>query len=157
MSVRLRARSLLLIPVFLAAVAAHPGLARATGVDFWSVREAKAELAAIAAHNRVLADRDDTILRRMTIKESLIADLIAGRADLADVVARFEELHADEPAYQEVMRALVPGDSDQERSARNVIAYATHRVADPAARADLGCRLEAEYARLRDAGPPDVR
>jgi hypothetical protein len=155
-STRLRARSLLLVPAFLAAVAAHPGLARATGVDFWNLSQVRAELAATVAHNQALAARDDTILRRLTIKEDLIAELIAGRANLADVTARFREMNADEPAYQEVMRALVPGDTDLERSARNVIDYATPRVTDPAARAALSRRVVAEFARLRDAGPPAV-
>jgi hypothetical protein len=154
---RLRARVLWLVPALLVAAAAHPGLARAAGVDFWNAARAEADLAEAAATDRALADRDDTILRRIAIKESLITDLIAGRATLAEVAARFLELNEDEPGYLLVLRSAVPGDSDLERSARNVIDYVSHRVTDPARLADLRHRLEADLARMQDADHPAVR
>jgi hypothetical protein len=154
--VSVRLRVLWLVPALLAAAAAHPGLARAAGVDFWNVDQARAELAEAAAADRALADRDDAILRRIAIKESLIADLIAGRTTLAETAARFLELNEGEPGYLVVLRSAVPGDSDLERAARNVIDYATDRVADPAGRDDLRHRLEADLARLQDADHPAV-
>lgn len=157
MSGRLRARALWLVPALLVAAAAHPGLARTAGVDFWNTARAEADLAEATAHARTLADRDDTILRRIAIKESLIAELIAGRATLAEVAARFLELNEDEPGYLLILRSAVPGDSDLERSARNVIDYAAHRVTDPAHQTDLRHRLEAELDRLQDADHPTVR
>ncbi|MBN9522781.1 hypothetical protein J0H58_30390 [bacterium] len=155
MSVRLRV--LWLVPGFLAVVAvAHPGLVRAAGVDFWTVGEARAELAEAAATDRALDERHDAILRRIAIKEALITDLIAGRLSLAEVAARFLELNEDEPGYLVVLRSAVPGDSDLERSARNVIDYVGERVPDPAHRADFRRRLEADLTRLQDAHYPAV-
>jgi hypothetical protein len=133
-----RARVLCLAVALTAA--ASPALARA---GFWPAADARAELAALEARAETLADRDDTILRRIRIKEELVADLVAGRATLADVSAQFLELNADEPVYLDVLRATVPGDSDAERAARNVVEYAVPR-ADPAARPELRRRLEAE-------------
>ncbi len=153
MSVRLRV--LWLAPAFLAIVAVlHPGLARAAGVDFWNIGQARAELAQAAATDRALAERDDTILRRIAIKETLVTELIAGRLGLAEVAARFLELHEDEPGHLAVLRSAVPGDSDLERSARNVIDYVGERASDPSHRADLGRRLEADLTRLQGADHP---
>ncbi len=157
MSTRLRVRVVLPVVVFAAVVAVHPGLARAAGVDFWNLAEARADLAAEAEVSEELADRDDVVLRRIVVKEALTADLVAGRADLPAVAARFLELAADEPTYLDMLHTSVPGDSDLERAARNVIDYAGWRVSDPTARAALRDRLESELHRLQDADHPAVR
>lgn len=155
MSVRLRV--LWLVPAVLAvAVVLHPGLVRAAGVDFWSVAQARAEIAEATATDRALAERDDTILRRIAIKEALVTELIAGRLTLAEAAARFLELHEDEPGHLAVLRSSVPGDTDLERSARNVIDYVGERVPDQTHRSDLCSRLEADLARLHDADRPAV-
>jgi hypothetical protein len=156
-SSRLRVRFVLVVAALAAVVAANPNLARAAGVDFWNLGEARAALAAATEESVALSHRDDTVLRRIVIKEDLVADLLAGRTDLAAVAARFLELNADEPAYLEVLRASVRGDSDLERSARNVIEYCGQRVSDPAAFAALQTRLEAELERMQDADHPAVR
>ncbi len=156
MSIRLHARSLGLVAVFLTVAVACPGLARA-GVDFWDIDNARADLTETSAEARELAVRDDSVMRRIAIKEELITDLIAGRASLADVSARFLELNADEPGYLDVLCATVPGDSDAERAARNVIDYTGPRISSPAARADLRIRLEAELAHMQDANHSGAR
>lgn len=157
MSFRPRARALWLVPALLAAAAAHPGLAHAAGLDFWNLADVRADLNAAVAANAVLDDRDAVILHRITIKEDLIAALVAGDADLAAVAARFLDLNADEPTYLAIIRGETPGDSDLERSAHNVVRYATDRVADPAARAALGRRLAAELAGLQHPDHPARR
>lgn len=151
MSTRFRVRVVLPALVLIAVVVAHPGLARAAGVDFWNFADARATLAAEAAHSTVLNDRDEVILRRIVVKEDLVESLVAGRTDLATVAARFLELNADEPAYLNVLRLSVRGDSDLERAARNVIDYCGPRVADPAARAAVLARLESQLERMQDA------
>lgn len=146
-----RFRVVLLVALLAAGVVLHPGLARAAGVDFWNLADARAALTAEAEQAAALADRDDAILRRIVIKEDLADDLTAGRAGLAAVAARFLELNADELAYLHVLRVSVRGASDRARAARNVIDYCAARVEDPAARAALQARLEAELARMPDA------
>jgi len=148
---RLRVRFVLPAVVLGAVVVLHPGLARAAGVDFWNLADARAELATAAENTVVLTHRDDTILRRIVIKEDLVAGLVASLSDLAKVAAEFLELNADESAHLDYLRTHVPGDSDLERSARNVIDYAASRTADETARERLVRRLEAELARMQDA------
>lgn len=148
MSIRLRA--LWLIPAFLAVAAVHPSFARAAGVDFWNLDDARADLADATAQRDALADHDDVILRRIAIKEDLIAALLAGKTDLPAVAARFLELNANEPAYMEVLRTTIPGDSDLERSAHNVIDYAVTRTSDPAEKAAVAARLRAALDRMQD-------
>lgn len=148
MSIRLRA--LWLIPAFLFAAAAHPSFARAAGVDFWNLDEARADLADAAAQSHALADHDDVILRRIAIKEDLIAALLAGTTDLPATAARFLELNENEPAYMQVLRTTTPGDSDLERSAHNVIVYALARTPDPVEKAAVAARLRADLDRMQD-------
>lgn len=157
MSTRFRVRLVLPVVALAAVVVLHPTLARAAGIDFWNLADARAALAAEADHAAELADRDDVVMRRIVIKEGLAEELVAGRTDLATVAARFLELSADEPAYLDALRTSVRGDSDLERAARNVIEYTERRVTDPAALAALRTRLEAELARLQDADHPAVR
>lgn len=125
--------------------------ALAAGANYWTAAAARAALSAETEHAAALTERDDAILRRIVIKEDLADELTAGRAALAEVAERFEELSADEPAHQYILRTSVRGDSDRERAARNVIEYCAARVSDPAARAALQARLEAELALLPDA------
>lgn len=157
MTIRFRVRFVLPAVALAAVVVLHPTLARAAGVDFWNLADARAALAAESDHAAELAVRDDTIMRRIVIKESLTDDLAAGRTDLATVAARFLELHADEPAYLDAIRNSVPGDSDLERAAWNVIEYTERRVHDPHALAALRTRLEADLQRLQDADHPAAR
>lgn len=153
MTSRVRVRFLLLTAALGGVVVMHPGLARAAGVDFWNLADARAELATAAEQTVVLTGRDDTILRRIVIKEDLVDGVVAGRTDLAKVAAEFLELNADAPAHLDYLRTHVRGDSDLERSARNVIDYAASRTADVDARERLVRRLEAELARMQDADP----
>lgn len=157
MSIRPRVRFVLSAVALAAVVVLHPTLARAAGIDFWNLADARAALAAEADHAVVLADRDDVVMRRIVIKEHLTDELAAGRTTVATVAARFLELSADEPAYLDLLRTSVRGDSDLERAGRNVIEYTERRVPDPAARAALRARLEAELDRLQDADHPAAR
>lgn len=154
---RFRVRFALLTVAFVAVVGLHPGLARAAGVDFWNLADARADLDAETEHAAVLADRDDAILRRIVIKENLAAELAAGRTNLAAVAARFLDLSADDTTYLNVLRTSIPGDSDLERAARNVIDYTERCVPDGADRAALRARLDAELERLQDADHPTAR
>jgi hypothetical protein len=92
------------------------------------------------------------ILARIAVKQALIDHLIAGRATLADVSARFLELNRPRPAYMAGIRRNHPGQSDEESQARNVIACALVQIESPAEQSRLQSRLEAEFAALF---PPD--
>lgn len=60
---------------------------------------------------------------RIAYKDSLIRELVAGRATLAQVSDEFLRLNEGEPAAMFVLRTRYPGSGDEERSACNVISF----------------------------------
>jgi hypothetical protein len=138
------------------ALVAGPGLARVVGLDGWDVRKhEQAHREAVESAHRLSA-ADALVWERIAIKEALVADLIDGRATLAEVTAQFTVLNQSRPDYLDIIRATTPGDTDEERMARNVIDHVRHRVADPAKRDRLRCRLECELADLLRNLAPDT-
>lgn len=94
---------------------------------------------------------DQEVRRRIQIKESLIHQLIAGRTTLEEVTTQFLMMNQCRPGYMAVIRASYPGDSDEERTARNVIGYATVELsgASETERAEVLTRLEGEFECIR--------
>jgi hypothetical protein len=90
---------------------------------------------------------------RIAYKDSLIRELVAGRATLAQVSDEFLRLNEEEPASLEVLRRCYPGPGDEERSAHNVLGYVLRfqLPADEAAR--VLDRLGREFAE-RFGHPP---
>jgi hypothetical protein len=148
---------LLLLAGVLGLAAAGIGTARPSwstdiGLDFWSVPALKARMAEDRQFASELATRDDRVLRRIAVKETLIADLVAGRAGLVETAAQFRALNAGQHGYAVVIRSLYPNTSDDERLCRNVISYVeTYAEADEDGRA-LVYRLTEEMNRLKAAG-----
>ncbi len=129
----------------------HPTLARAIGVDVWNVPALNAELRATTEESGRLDAEDDDVRRRIEVKESLVVELIAGRVSLTEVTDRFTALDETRPANLAMVRDRFPGDTDHEKMARNVIAYALPRAADHQ-RAALANRLDAELRHSLAAG-----
>jgi hypothetical protein len=128
-------------------LAVHPTWARALGADVWNLPALKEQVRESAAEGDRLADEDSDVLRRIAIKEGIIADLIAGRSTLAEATDRFTELNAARPEYVQSLRESFPGTTDQEKFARNVISFALSRAALPE-RAALSSRLEGELRQM---------
>jgi hypothetical protein len=156
-----RLAALAALPVGAVVVAAGlaPGWAAAVGLDVWNVPALREEARAETERSEVLAAEDEDIRRRIEVKEALVADLIAGRAALAGVAARFLDLNEDRPEYMAAVRANYPGDTDLERTARNVIEYTAGRLAGepPARRAEVAERLESEFRALDSPHPVGTR
>lgn len=146
-----RPRLLTALAVTAAVLAGHPTLARSVGMDVWNVPELRQQLDNASGENRRLNTEDDIVLQRIARKETIVRELIAGRATLADATALFGELNAARPLALEAVRDAYPGATDQEKTARNVIAYALGR-ATGADRGALSRRLEAELQQMT-AGP----
>lgn len=142
-----RPRMLTALTVSAAVLAGHPTLARSVGMDVWNVPELQQQLDNASGESHRLSTEDDIVLQRIAKKETIVKELIAGRATLADATARFGELNAARPLALETVRDAYPGATDQEKTARNVIAYALGRtpVAD---RGALSRRLEAELQQM---------
>lgn len=130
--------------------AAHPTWAKSLGLDVWDVPTMGEELRAGAEADRKLSDQSTEVRRRIVVKDAIIADLLARRITLVEATEQFTALNASRPEYLEIIRLAYPGETDQEKFARNVIAFA-HMRAAPDRRADLDARLERELQDMTGA------
>ena len=84
--------------------------------------------------DRARLERESVLLaNRISVKESLMDDLIAGRLTLLAVSEQFAELNSDEGSLV-MIRQHFAGDNDLERNANNVLSYAELRVRHPSAK-----------------------
>jgi hypothetical protein len=136
---------LLLAPV--AAVIAAPEWVDSVGLDVFGVQAFQQELNNELERERDLEVTSEEVRRRIEIKESLIAELIAGRRSLTEVSARFLELNRERPDYMESIRSTYPGNTDEERSVSNVLSYVEAELAgdDSPRAAEVMTRIMAEY------------
>ena len=122
---------------FASLVVANPSWAKSVGLDVWNVPELEEELAAAARDRERMDGVNTTLLNRIAAKEAVIAELIAGRATLAEATSEFLSLNADRPEHLQMMRSAYPNRTDEERAALNVIDYVAQRVADSTRRDDI--------------------
>jgi hypothetical protein len=100
----------------------------------------------------------DDLLRRslpcIHEKHRLAVALVEGRLTLLGAAARFRDLNRENPGLNwERFRRAYPGDSDDERCCRQVIAYIREEMHDhPGADPALPGRLEAEFRDLLSRG-----
>jgi hypothetical protein len=140
----------LVLLVLVGAVAANPTWAAALGIDVWNLPALRERLETDAERSRSFDHQSAEIRRRIDLKDQLVADLIAGRNTLADVTQEFLALNRDQPGYATTLQASFPGQTDEERTARNVLFYVSQRVGHlpPDRRAEVTARLDGELARL---------
>jgi hypothetical protein len=110
-----------------------------------------------------LGDANRVCMRRIAIKEQLVADLIADRITLARATAEFLILNRSDEACSTVLRRTFPGRTDFERTAHSVLAHVEGQLSTsaPAARDRVNVRLALQMADLVDAAglpaDPDLR
>ncbi len=87
------------------------------------------------------------IVRRIEIKDALIAELISGRTTLVEVTKQFLILNQSRPEYMTVIRASFPGSTDEEKTAHNVIGYIRGELshASPVHQSQVLTRLKIEF------------
>jgi hypothetical protein len=92
--------------------------------------------------------------RRAAEKQALARAVIAGRLPWPKAAARFRDLNVQPPAFPwEAFRQTYPGDSDDERHAREVIQFVRQEVQlRPGADRAVPERLEAELQGLLEHG-----
>ena len=138
-----RFRVPVLIGLVLVAVAVgHPnGLAAAYELPLLTQ-----ELQQLKEDRSRLEQESVVVSNRMAVKEALIEDLIAGRITLMVVAERFAEMNS-EGSNAEIIRNHYAGESDLERNAHNVLAYAEPRVNHPSAKELLMRELNHQFRR----------
>jgi hypothetical protein len=96
-----------------------------------------------------LQNHFDGVTRRIALKEAVAADLAEGRFGLMAAAARFRALNSRGGSNADILRAMFPDMSDDERVCWNVIAFVEGaKVTGEAA----GCRLRLELLILKAAG-----
>jgi hypothetical protein len=68
---------------------------------------------------------DDTLAagRRTDFKSEVVADLVAGRVTAAEARARFLEVNRADPQALEYLRAELPGETDEDRAAYQLVLF----------------------------------
>jgi len=136
----------LVLPVFAVAVV-HPNWAQSLGADVWNVPALNDQVREAANESNRLDAEDGDVRQRIELKETLIDELLAGRATLTETTEKFMTLNSTRPQYMAVIRASYPGETDQEKMAQNVISFVLTRA--PAERQDAVVRqLEAELRQM---------
>ncbi len=131
---------------------ARPSWVADAGLDFWNVPALKARLAQDQRAAAELDARDDRVMRRIAVKEVLIADVVAGKVGLIEAAAQFRAMNAGSHGYAVVIRSLYPNMSDDERVCRNVIDYVQSYVEGDEDGRALIHRLTEDLNQLKAAG-----
>jgi hypothetical protein len=97
------------------------------------------------ALSRDLDDRLRTAKLRVEYKEELIGRLVGGRLTLDEVTGEFLRLNREYPQALAVVRLYHRGSGDEEKTARNVLAYVRCRPLPADAKARVLARLEREF------------
>ena len=131
------------------AVAGNPTWEAAVGLDVWNLPALHAHLKVVAEKRRAFEAQDAELLQRIELKERLIANLVDGRATFAEVTSDFLTLNRGRPRNSLPRPAGSAGQTEEERTARDVVAYAALRTdhLPPARRAVVMAGLEAELSR----------
>lgn len=137
-------------------VADRSGWASAAGADVWNLPKLNHELEEYQQTETRLDAVYDSVADRITVKEAVTAELIAGRMTLADATERFERINQDSPESVAVIQLSHPDADPRELAARNVLNFVlAYRYDSPATRSAATDRVVAEFARLfpaADAG-----
>lgn len=126
----------------------------ATGADVANWADLSDE--AMADESRKLEGQRAVVEARIEYKEALLAELAAGRTTLPAVAAAFLRVNQDDAVCLGVVQTHYPGRSDEEKSARNVLDYASGRVMPAGPKAAFLARLAAEFAAAYPAAPADL-
>lgn len=88
------------------------------------------------------------LMERIALKDSMVMELVAGRATLAEITARFQQLNADVPGTRDVLLTRYPGLGEEERAAMNVLDHVAGADLPNDVTAATIRRLAAEYHRV---------
>jgi hypothetical protein len=130
------------------------------GLDWWSLPELYRRQEAGQKQAAALEQTCQDLLQRNAAKEHVIEELLAERLTLFQAAACFDCLNHEPPECAADCRRFFPGDSDGEKSCRQVLAWASATLrerGDPRREAVLA-RLEAQLtARLANSDGIDLR
>lgn len=96
---------------------------------------------------------DKELRRQIEIKDTLIDELIAGETTLSEVTSQFLIMNRNQPTSMSLVQRDYPGATDEEKTARNVISFATAELSKgcPDRKAEVLAHLEAEFERIQNS------
>jgi hypothetical protein len=128
---------------------AAPKWTEEVGLDIWDVPALQKEIETEANLGLDLNLEIEESKSRLELKEQLIANLRAGRITLKEVTAAFLTLNESQPVSMFLIRSIYQGATDEEKTARNAIAFAIQRKSDsPARETEVLARLLTEFREL---------
>jgi hypothetical protein len=129
-------------PVLVVAVlAAEPRLELMSGAEN-DVAGVDPELVAFSEE---LENAQLRVNQRNAWKDHLITQLLEGRHSLDEVAAEFLQMNRESRLCMRAVRDNFPGATDEEKTARNVIAFTLARARSPEHKKELQTRLEREF------------
>jgi hypothetical protein len=136
-------------------VLACPEWTRDLGLDVWN---SIGEHEQLQAHNRDARKLDlvgERVKKRLEIKELLINQLIHEQIELSEATEQFQALNEAEPEIASYVRMHFQGANDREKTARQVICFATTMVGkNPSQLEVVRNRLELQLQEM--TGKPPV-
>ena len=126
----------------------YPGGLACAYEDFRDLESHRKQMSECAVESR---HHDATIVNladRMAIKDQLIGDLIAGRATLRVTTARFVELNRSNETASGAVESHYPGDSYEEKAARNVVDFAIATLRTAPAPSNTPQRIEGQFREM---------
>ena len=134
-----------------------PNAATSAVMELWNSREVDQVLVDELEYSRRLDEQDETIRRRITLKESLVDNLVDGHTTLTAVIEGFTQLDQERPDYVPSLLATLPGQSDQEKILRNILNYVELRLQPGPKREEFIDNLQREFRQLDCASPSNVQ
>ena len=144
---RMSALVLGLLAPIAGATYAYPSWPESVGLDFWNLPQLDDRLEFEKRHSMELSARLEASLQRIVLRDAAIDELLDGSITPHQAAAVFLNVNRAYPEALAAVRLLLPGGTDEQRAAEQVIAYIeTRSEIDARASTTLIARLRRELA-----------
>lgn len=99
----------------------------AAGLNIWEAPALSQEIETCSKHCGMVSEQIEESKNRAAIKEHVIDLLIDGQMRFKDAADQFLELNRGLPGHMATIRRSYEGATDEEKTARNVMAYVAQR------------------------------
>jgi hypothetical protein len=142
---RLLGAALVAVGLLAGVLLVRPAWLSDAGLDFWELPGLYADLENSNREMDDLTQRQKALFHRLTTRQEVLRALRADSLSLIEAAARFGQVNREEPETMSYVREMYPGNSDEERVCRQVLAWARADLSgDPGKGRATLLRLEAE-------------
>lgn len=127
-----------------------PDWTKAAGLDVWNVPSLRSQVESDTREGLGISFEIEESRRRFVLKEHIIDRLLSERMTLKEATAQFLILNENHTSAMMVIRLTYRGATDEESTARNVIALAIPRIEGTfVEKAAILARLKYEFNQLK--------